>query len=457
MLTRLDAVPVTPLAPAEGAGAIQAVGDGRQAVFQRTLQALVGQSLQAEVLSKYNDGSFLVRVAGSAARMQLPPGVRVGAELPLTVIAASPRPTFQLGGSQPALVYSDPPATADAPHYTPGLASQANPGAPLAPRTGAAPSGPPASPPTASPAPPATGAPLAPGATPESGPARTAVADAPPAAAPELAAGAAPAEARKPPSPAAALLGKAPLTPASQLPELDPATPPPTLSPAARALTSVLAAAPSPSGTPVILNGKAPLVAAGPPQPAQLAHTLRDTLEHSGLFYESHVSDWVQGQRGLPQLMQEPQMQRAALAAETAAHAATAGPDLAAAQLINQQLHAHEQARVQWQGEAWPGQAMQWEIRREPREDQGRRQGEPDDGAPPQVWRSGVRFRFPLLGKVAATVTLVGGQVQIQVQTDTAASAGTLRAYAGRLELAMEAAGAPLSSLTIASEDGHES
>jgi hypothetical protein len=62
-----------------------------------------------------------------------------------------------------------------------------------------------------------------------------------------------------------------------------------------------------------------------------------------------------------------------------------------------------------------------------------------------------VRFRFPLLGKVAATVTLAGDQVQIQLQTGSDQSAVTLRAYAGLLEQAMAAAGAPLSSLTIAS------
>jgi len=38
------------------------------------------------------------------------------------------------------------------------------------------------------------------------------------------------------------------------------------------------------------------------------------------------------------------------------------------------------------------------------------------------------------------------------VQADDGGTADTLRAYAGQLEQAMEAAGAPLSSLTIAQE-----
>ena len=131
-----------------------------------------------------------------------------------------------------------------------------------------------------------------------------------------------------------------------------------------------------------------------------------------------------------------------------AARAAANGPDLTAAQMINQQLHTHEQGRVQWQGEAWPGQAMQWDVRREQRE-KGQQDGGADDETPEQIWRSGVRFRFPLLGEVSASVTLVGGQVHIQVQTGSDDTADTLRTHAGRLERAMEAAGAPLSSLLI--------
>ncbi|MBJ7312383.1 flagellar hook-length control protein FliK, partial [Rugamonas sp. CCM 8940] len=254
---------------------------------------------------------------------------------------------------------------------------------------------------------------------------------------------------------AAILLGRAPLTPAAELPELDAGTAPATLSPTARVLTSVLGTANSVGGAPAGLVGRAALVASGAPLPEQLAQTLRDTITNSGLFYESHVVEWVKGQRTLPELMREPQMLRLAQGAE-AARAANAGPDLAAAQMINQQLHSHEQARVQWQGEAWPGQPMQWHIQREQREPQQQSGGQEDGAAPEQVWRSGVRFRFPLLGQVEASVTLVGGQIQIQVQTANEESAATLRAYADRLESAMAAAGSPLSSLTIRGGDQHD-
>jgi hypothetical protein len=169
------------------------------------------------------------------------------------------------------------------------------------------------------------------------------------------------------------------------------------------------------------------------------------------------VAEWAEGRRPLQDLLREPQMQRMAqAAAQSPAEAlakALAGPDLAAAQMVNQQLHTHEQGKVIWQGQAWPGQPMQWQVEREQRDD-GKGRGEREE-AP--VWRSGVRFRFPLLGKVGANVTLVGDQVHIQVESASEETAATLRAWAGALQLSMEAAGAPLASLTISADGGEGS
>ncbi|PHV08695.1 flagellar hook-length control protein FliK [Janthinobacterium sp. BJB412] len=522
MLPRIDAL-VTPAGPVSPVTPLVPAGEGRQEEFQRSLQTLVGQSLQGQVLSQYKDGSYLVRVAGNAARMQLPAGVQVGAEVSLTLLAAQPRPVFQFGGEhaqggQAALVYAQPPpgrAPAGGPdallpsqenHTPPGATPRppagANPAGQPAPPGGAAAGSGPATPPGGAPAtapgttagaatpplpsgatpaagqtgatvppPPAGATPATPATTPAANPAANpaatlATANAS-ASATLLAAGlpasAAPAATRPARSLAATLLGRAPLTPAAELPELDAGSEPATLSQTARVLTSVLGTANSVAGASAGLVGRAALVASGAPLPEQLAQTLRETIANSGLFYESHVAEWVKGQRTLPELMREPQMQRLAQGlaqggAETAARAARgdAGPDLAAAQMVNQQLHSQEHARVQWQGEAWPGQPMQWHIQREPREQRQQSGGQDDGAAPEQVWRSGVRFRFPLLGQVEASVTVVGGQIQIQVQTASEESAGTLRAYAERLESAMAAAGSPLSSLTIRAGDRHD-
>jgi len=535
MMPRLDAAVITPVKPADGAGAGLPVGDGRQAALQRVLSNLVGQTVPAEVLSKLKDGSYLVRVADNAVRMMLPGDTQVGSNVPLTVLSAQPRPTFQLGntapGATPTLVYTEAGATeggeaASLPSqgaavYVPGSgkpAGGATPGLPGSPgqpgaaagEAGAAgeseaapgqlkpglPNTPPAGagnaagdpaganqaagasnarpglpagannlPATAQAGQPAVAAgaaatpnPAATLATP-GGAAAAGAAQAQAAA--TLATGSAgaaiPADAARPQSLAATLLGKAPLTPAHELPELSANTPQPTLSSAARVLTTILSStAQAGQAAQAALIGKTALFGNAAPDTDELAQKLHDTISKSGLFYESHVAEWVKGERPLAELMREPQMQRLLQqqAGETAARPASNGPDLSAAQMINQQLHTQEQHRVLWQGQAWPGQDMQWEVRRDQRE--GGRGGGEAEGEPEQIWRSGVRFRLPLLGAVSAAVTLVGDQVHIQVQTDNEGSASTLRAYAGELETAMAAAGAPLSSLTIGREDGHD-
>jgi hypothetical protein len=56
---------------------------------------------------------------------------------------------------------------------------------------------------------------------------------------------------------------------------------------------------------------QAPVVSAPPSDAGQLAVALARTLAGSGLFYESHQAQWVQGERPLAALLQEPQAQQA--------------------------------------------------------------------------------------------------------------------------------------------------
>ena len=209
----------------------------------------------------------------------------------------------------------------------------------------------------------------------------------------------------------------------------------------------MLGQAESVPGAPLSLVGKTALMSTPGADPAQLAHKLRDVVGSSGLFYESHVAEWAEGKRPLASLLLEPQMQKA-----QQGDMARTGTDLASAQLINLQLHTHEQARVQWQGEAWPGQKMQWDISRDAPEGQQQDGSDGDEDA--TAWRSSVRFQFPLLGDLAAQVVLQGGRVSIQMQAGSEGSAETLRQHGARLEAALAAAGWPLTSLGIASKAG---
>ncbi|MGB9110658.1 MAG: flagellar hook-length control protein FliK, partial [Telluria sp.] len=99
------------LSPVARTAAVLPVADPRQQAFQRALAGQLGQSLQAEVLSKLSDGSYVVRVADMAARIPLPQNVQVGNQVPLTLVALNPRPTFQVATAQggPAFAEAGPP------------------------------------------------------------------------------------------------------------------------------------------------------------------------------------------------------------------------------------------------------------------------------------------------------------------------------------------------------------
>jgi len=84
-------LPVRPLAPTER------TGDARLDAFQRTLATMLGSQVAVSVLARLGDGSFMVRIAETPVRMALPPGTQPGAQLAMTVLAASPQPTFGLG------------------------------------------------------------------------------------------------------------------------------------------------------------------------------------------------------------------------------------------------------------------------------------------------------------------------------------------------------------------------
>ena len=126
MLPRELVAAVLPASPARPA---EHLGDPRQQAFQRALAPQLGKALHGEVLARLGDGSFVVKVANIPARMPLPAGAEVGADVPLTLVSLHPRPTFQVGlGANPIFSEAGPP-----------LPQGADPGkAPLAMREGSA-------------------------------------------------------------------------------------------------------------------------------------------------------------------------------------------------------------------------------------------------------------------------------------------------------------------------------
>lgn len=255
---------------------------------------------------------------------------------------------------------------------------------------------------------------------------------------------------------------------------------PATLSATARLIDQVLHMSGARTAT---VGAAAPLFQA-PADARSIATALQDAIGRSGLFYESHLQEWLNGRRSLEQLAQEPQArlnQPAQQAGGDMARLAgsmrepgegtqklldlmrdarvqpanpqnvdadvitrgNAAPaiDPEAARLIGLQLNALEQQQLRWRGELWPGQDLEWEVSREPHG--GAKQPEQE------IWSSEVRFELPHLGAVTASIRLSGDRVQLQVQAGSDEGAALLREHAGALAKSLDAAGTTLDALLV--------
>lgn len=149
------------------------------------------------------------------------------------------------------------------------------------------------------------------------------------------------------------------------------------------------------------------------PDTTVLADKLHHALSHSGLFYESHQAQWIAGMRSTPLLMQEPQnqlpQQNTAILNEAVKMNAPATPSTIPEHLQNlvqQQLHALENRQVLWQGVAWEGQEMRWEVR----EESPRRS---TTGEPEGQWVTEIHLDLPHLGSLSARFSLNAGAVNL--------------------------------------------
>ena len=169
------------------------------------------------------------------------------------------------------------------------------------------------------------------------------------------------------------------------------------------------------------------------PDSKQLATALRTALANSGLFYESHQAEWVQGSRSTAQLLVEPQNRLLDLVPKNALNkniaeiqtTATTTPGEVAKQvaqtmvakelipLVQQQLHAMETHQLTWVGQVWPDQQMQWEIQGEEPHVQNEEE---------RRWRTELELALPKLGDVHAKLAFSANGLELRLQTSDAAT-----------------------------------
>ncbi len=180
---------------------------------------------------------------------------------------------------------------------------------------------------------------------------------------------------------------------------------------------------------------------------ARFAQALSQSVQTSGLFYESHLAQLATGKTTPQALRQEPQgrvppqpptmqgstAQNIQQTATAPGAPSTAGggvssdgmqPQTAAGQthatpvpgidpqtqiLVRQQLEVLANQAFIWQGEAWPGADMQWEVHRRPQDDEESRDFQEDH------WSTRLNLHLPTLGDVQARLSLSGNQLVMRL------------------------------------------
>lgn len=393
-----------PVNPVDSVSNVAPVNQARQTAILNSSQIVAGKQFQAEVIASLKDGTFIVRIADTAARMQLPNSPKAGDKLQLTLISTSPRATFLINpsGEEGDTIQ----ATATLGTVT-QLMEEFDAGKPAA----------------------SAGLYLRTGANAGS----VAEIDA----------------AEVPPRLTTLTTPSTNGTPA-------------TFSQAGKLVNELIQTMSAKSN---VVQGQAPLIDVAETainNSTVLADTitkaLHSSVSSSGLFYESHLLDWAEGRLTTSELMKEPQARLttpapSSLVESTLKTTEDANPALAnsaitlahgAAPLIQQQLHALEQQRFMWHGELWSGQPLEWDVSRDNQNHESGQSGETAD-----QWQSAVRFELPQLGAVSAQLQLAGDRLNLTINTLDDTATKRLQHHANELVEALKGSGTQLESFVI--------
>ena len=173
----------------------------------------------------------------------------------------------------------------------------------------------------------------------------------------------------------------------------------------------------------------------------RLAAALHDAISFSGLFYESHLGEWVANVRSKESILQEPQARLAA---------ATQIDEAPLAQLVQSQLDTLETRQLHWQGQAWPGQLVTLRIEEENTTRDTTQAEQPDAVS---QWSSTINCTLPSLGMVRASLVMQEDHLQLRLHADTSESAALLRAHGAQLSASLAACGTQLDNLTAQVHD----
>ena len=208
--------------------------------------------------------------------------------------------------------------------------------------------------------------------------------------------------------------------------------------------------------TTLSLTSPTPILAGPSINSTELPGLLQKAIVQSGLFYESHQAQWVNGENTLENLQQEPQgklvLVAADLPAAKVAASALLGPEMSVhtqtIPLVQQQLTTLETGHLFWRGEIWQGQPMEWDINEHSQE----KEKENESDQVPQ-WRTQLRLSMPQLGDITATITLNAQGINIKINTSQQDTARLLKSNQSPLTMDMQLVGLNIQAVEVQHDD----
>jgi hypothetical protein len=221
------------------------------------------------------------------------------------------------------------------------------------------------------------------------------------------------------------------------------------LSAAALVLRDVLRTAGPGAATDDVVPALRPLIGVPPHSQVatdRLALQIKDAVEYSGVFYESHLAQWADEVRPRGLLALEPQSK---WPGSVDGNAATATTGEVAGPLVRRQLDVLDTGRFLWRGDLWPGQPGALVIE----EDDAPAHRHVDPARAMIAARMRVELTLPGLGRLHASLGLRGDTLTVALHCDEPRAAGVLREAAPALRQAIGLRAIDVASLAIT--DGH--
>ena len=204
------------------------------------------------------------------------------------------------------------------------------------------------------------------------------------------------------------------------------------------------------------LTSPTPILTGSSINSTELPGLLQKAIVQSGLFYESHQAQWINGENTLESLHQEPQgklmLVTADLLAAKVAVSSALTPEMPVhtqtIPLVQQQLTTLETGHLFWRGEIWQGQPMEWDIYEHPQDKE--KENESDQAA---QWRTQLRLSMPQLGDITATIVINAQGINIKLNTSQPETANLLKNNQLPLAMDMQSAGLNLQAVEVQHDD----